>query len=167
MARRPVWATPSALNLRDQGLRHLAAAQGEHEHDMSLMGRLKTKGLRQGVPKGQRVLVVYDRAGIDYDFWNRCRKETAVYFLSRSKSNLVFTQDQVREWERHDTRHRGVLQDQWVTTPQGHRLRLIDYRDPETGREFQILTDVPEVPPGVLAELYRRRWELEKVFDEV
>ena len=137
MARRPVWATPSALNLRDQGLRHLAAAQGEHEHDMSLMGRLKTKGLRQGVPKGQRVLVVYDRAGIDYDFWNRCRKETAVYFLSRSKSNLVFTLDQVREWERHDTRHRGVLQDQWVTTPQGHRLRLIDYRDPETGREFQ------------------------------
>ncbi|MHB1310037.1 MAG: transposase [Limisphaerales bacterium] len=26
---------------------------------------------------------------------------------------------------------------------------------------------MPEVPPGVLAELYRRRWELEKVFDEV
>ena len=156
-----------SLNLRDQGLRHLAAAEGEHEHDMSLMGRLKPKGLRQGVPKGPRVLVVYDRAGIDYDFWNRCRKETGVYFLSRSKSNLVFTLDQVREWERQDTRNRGVLQDQWVTTPQGHRLRLIDYRDPETGREFQFLTNVPEVPPGVLAELYRRRWELEKVFDEV
>ena len=46
------------------------------------MADCASKGLRQGVPKGQRVLVVYDRAGIDYDFWNRCRKETAAYFLT-------------------------------------------------------------------------------------
>jgi hypothetical protein len=156
-----------SLNLRDQGLRHLAAAEGEHEHDMSLMARLKPKGLRQGVPKGQRVLIVYDRAGINYDFWNRCRKESAAYFLSRTKSNMVFALEEVLEWDRSDTRNRGVLHDQWVTTPEGHRVRLIEYRDPETGKEFQFLTNVPDVPPGVLAELYRRRWDVEKVFDEV
>lgn len=78
-----------SLNLHDHSLRHLAA-EGKHEHDMSVMERLKPKGLRQAVPKGKRVLVVYDRAGIDLAFWKRCRHENAVYFLSRTKSNMIF-----------------------------------------------------------------------------
>src|SRR5690606_11404259 len=44
---------------------------------------------------------------------------------------------------------------------------LIEYRDPESGKEYQYLTNEPDLPPGVIAELYRRRWELEKVFDQV
>lgn len=47
-----------SLNLHDHSLRHLAAAESDYEHDMSVMQRLK--------PKGQRVLVVYERAGIDF-----------------------------------------------------------------------------------------------------
>jgi hypothetical protein len=155
-----------SLNLHNHGVRHLAAAEGEHEHDMSVMQRLKPKGLRQGVPKGKRVLVVYDRAGIDYTFWRRCRQEVAVYFLSRTKSNMVFEWEREQEWDRGDTRNRGVLHDQWVKTPEGHSVRLIEYEDPETGNKFQFLTNEPDLPPGVLAELYRRRWEVEKVFDE-
>lgn len=156
-----------SLNLRNQGVRHLAAAEGEHEHDMSVMQRLKPKGLRQGVPKGKRVLAVYDRAGIDYAFWKRCRQEVAVYFLSRTKSNMVFEWERDQNWDRGDTRNRGVEHDQWVKTPEDHSLRMIEYQDPETGNRFQFLTNEPDLPPGVLAELYRRRWELEKVFDEI
>jgi hypothetical protein len=156
-----------SLNLHHQGVRHLAAAEGEHEHDMSVMQRLKPKGLRQGVPKGKRVLVVYDRAGIDYAFWKRCRQEVAVYFLSRTKSNMVFEWEREQAWDRGDTRNRGVQYDQWVKSPEGYSLRLIEYEDPETGNRFQFLTNEPDLPPGVLAELYRRRWEVEKVFDEL
>ena len=29
------------------------------------------------------------------------------------------------------------------------------------------MTNEPDLAPGILAELYRRRWEVEKVFDEV
>ena len=43
-----------SLNL----LRHLAAGEGWHEHDMSALKRIKPKGLRQGVPKGRRVLLI-------------------------------------------------------------------------------------------------------------
>lgn len=156
-----------SLNMHDHSLRHLAAAEGEHEHDMSVMERLKPKGLRQAVPKGSRVLVVYDRAGIDFAFWKRCRHENAVYFLSRTKSNMVFEWADQRPWDAADHRNRGVLHDQWVVTRQGHRLRLIEYRDPESGKMYQYLTNEPDLAPGVLAELYRRRWELEKVFDQV
>ena len=155
------------LNLHTQGVQHLAVAEGEHEHDMSVMQRLKPKGLRQGVPKGKRVLVVYDRAGIDYAFWKRCRQEVAIYFLSRTKSNMVFEWERDLEWDRGDTRNRGVQHDRWVKSPEGYSLRLIEYEDPETGNKFQFLTNEPDLTPGVLAELYRRRWELEKVFDEI
>jgi hypothetical protein len=70
-----------ALDLRTHSLRHLATGEGWHEHDMSALKRVKPKGLRQQVPKGRRVLMVYDKAGIDFDFWKRCRHECAVYFL--------------------------------------------------------------------------------------
>lgn len=156
-----------SLQLHDQSVRHLAVGEGEHEHDMSVLQRLKPKGMRQGVPKGRRVLVVYDRAGVDLDFWKRCRHETAVYFLSRTKSNMVFEWADEHPWDPTDLRNRGVLHDQWVLSREGHRLRLIEYLDPETGREFMFLTNEPDLPPGVHAELYRRRWELEKVFDEI
>jgi hypothetical protein len=153
-----------SLNLHDHTVRHLTAAEGEHEHDMSMLERIKPKGLRQGVPKGQRVLLVYDRAGVDLRFWKRCRHENAVYFLSRAKSNMVFEWADENEWDRSDARNRGVLFDQWVLSREGHRLRLIEYREPETGKRFLFLTNEADLPPGVLVELYRRRWELEKVF---
>jgi hypothetical protein len=48
-----------------------------------------------------------------------------------------------------------------------HSLRLIMYLDPLTGTVYEFLTSEPDLPPGVIVELYRRRWEAEKVFDEV
>lgn len=155
-----------SLNLHDHGARHLITAEGEHENDLSMLKRIKPLGLRQGVLRGRRVLVVYDRAGIDYGFWKRCARECAVFFLSRMKVNLIFEWAEDNEWDREDRRNRGVEFDQWVLTPEGHRLRLIEYRDPETGELYIYLTNEKDLPPGVLAELYRRRWEIEKVFDE-
>jgi hypothetical protein len=44
---------------------------------------------------------------------------------------------------------------------------LICYVDPLTATAYEFLTNELEAPPGVLAELYRRRWTVEKVFDQV
>ncbi len=155
------------LNLRTHTLRHLAAAEGLHEHDLSALKRIKPKGLRQGVPKGRRVLIVYDKAVIDFDYWKRCRQECAVYFLSRAKENMVFDWIESVPWDAADARNHGVTEDRRVTTRQGHLLRIIYYTDPKTGEKFEFLTNEMDLPPGVLVELYRRRWEAEKVFDEI
>ena len=72
-----------SLNLRTHTLRHLAAAQGLHEHDMGALKRVKPKGLRQGVSKGKRALIIYDKSAIDFAYWKRCRQEGAIYFISR------------------------------------------------------------------------------------
>ncbi|MBU6401383.1 MAG: transposase [Verrucomicrobia bacterium] len=156
-----------SLNLRTHSLRHLAAGQGLHEHDMSALKRIKPKGLRQAVPRGTRVLTIYDKAGVDFGYWKRCRQECAVYFISRLKDNLCLAWEADRPWDPSDARNRGVVSDLWVSSREGHRLRLITYVDPQSGKVFEFLTNEPDLPPGVVAELYRRRWEAEKVFDEV
>jgi hypothetical protein len=156
-----------SLNLRTHMLRHLAAAAGLHEHDMSALKRVKPKGLRQGVPKGQRVLTIYDKAGIDFDYWKRCRQECAVYFLSRVKENMVYDWLESAPWDRTDARNHGVTDDRRVMTRDGHRLRIVCYTDPATGEAYEFLTNAMDLPPGVVVELYRRRWEIEKVFDEI
>lgn len=156
-----------SLDLRRHTLRHLAVGEGLHEHDMSILKRLKPAGLRHDVPKGRRVLLVYDRAGIDYDYWKRCRHERAVYFLSRVKDGMVFDWIASRLIDRTDPRNRGVAEDRNVMTRDGHPLRIVHYTDPEQGQEHRFLTNEPDLPPGVIAELYRRRWDIEKVFDQV
>jgi hypothetical protein len=156
-----------ALNLRTHTLRHLAAGEGLHEHDMSVLKRIKPKGLRQGVPKGKRVLIIYDKAGIDFGYWKRCRKECALYFISRVKENMVFDWIESTPWDQADARNHGVTEDRRVRTREGHLLRIVYYTDPQTGEKYEFLTNQLDLPPAVIVELYRRRWEAEKVFDEI
>jgi len=68
-------------------------------------------------------------------------------------------------WDRTDRRNHGVLEDMRVKTRTGHPLRLLCYLNLVTGQAFEFLTNEPDLPHGVLVELYRRRWNIEKVFD--
>ena len=156
-----------SLNLRTHTLRHLAAGEGLHEHDMSALKRIKPKGLRQGVPKGKRVISIYDKAGIDFGYWKRCRQECAVYFISRVKENMVFDWIESVPWDESDARNHGVTEDRRVRTREGHALRIVYYTDPQTGEKYEFLTNELDLPAGVIVELYRRRWEAEKVFDQI
>lgn len=156
-----------SLDLRTHALRNLVAAEGLHEHDMSALKRLKPKGLRQGVPKGRRVIVVYDKAGIDFAFWKRCRQECALYFLSRVKDGMVYDWLADRGWDSGDPRNAGVESDRRVMTREGIEMRIVTYIDPIGGERYEFLTNEPDLAPGIIVELYRRRWEAEKVFDEI
>lgn len=55
------------------------------------------------------------------------------------------------------------------TATSGLMVRRITFHDVVAERQFEFLTNVLEsaVPPGVLAQLYRMRWGIEKSFDEV
>jgi hypothetical protein len=156
-----------SLDLRRHTLRHLAAGQGLHEHDMTALKRVNPRGLRHGVPKGKRVVLVYDKAGLDFTCWKRCRQERAVYFLSRVKAGLVLDWLADHPWDQTDPRNRGVTADRQVCSGAGQVLRVVAYTDPVSGAAFEFLTNEPDLPPGVLVELYRRRWEAEKVFDQI
>jgi hypothetical protein len=56
-------------------------------------------------------------------------------------------------WDRSDARNAGVFLDSKVRTRTGQALRLVMYQ------VYEFLTNEPDLPPGVIAELYRRRWD--------
>jgi len=156
-----------SLDLRRHTLRHLTVGAGLREHDMSVLQRLKPSGLRHDVPKGKRVLIIYDKAGIDFAYWKRCQRACAVYFISRVKEGMVYDRLEDRPVDPQDPRQRGVTADRHIMTREGQQMRLIAYTDPATGQAYQFLTNEMDLPAGVIAELYRRRWDVEKVFDEI
>ena len=45
-------------------------------------------------------------------------------------------------------------------------LRKIVYIEPSTGRRFVFLTNQMTLPPGLIAFIYKKRWDIEKVFDQ-
>lgn len=114
-----------SLNRRPRTLRLLATGQGLQEHDRSALKRVKPKGLRQEVPQGRRVLMVYDKAAIAFAFWKRCRQECAVYFLSRAQENQVLEWVASRDWDRKDPRNHGVKEAMRGRTRDGQPLRLV------------------------------------------
>ena len=156
-----------SLDLRGHPLRHLTVGEDLHEHDMSVLKRLKPSGLRHDVPKGKRVLIIYDKAGIDFAYWKRCQRECAVYFISRVKEGMVYDWLADRPVDAHDPRQRGVTADRHIMTREGQQMRIIAYTDPATGQAYEFLTNEMDLPAGVIAELYRRRWDVEKVFDQI
>lgn len=156
-----------SLNLRTHTLRHLAAGEGLRDHDMTALKRITPRGLRQGVPKGKRVITVYDKACIDLAYWKRCRQECALYFITRLKGGMVFDCLERVPVDMSDPRNRGVTEDRRVMSRDGQRLRIVFYTDPRTGEAYEFLTNELDLPARVIVELYRRRWEAEKTFDEI
>ncbi len=156
------------LNLRSHGMSHLETAdevERKHEHDMRALKRQKLETLRQGAPKGHKALYVWDSACIDFKQWELW-KRGGVYFLTRAKENMDFDIEKDLPVDRRKPINRGVLSDQLVRCSGGLTLRLILCKDPVTETIHILLTNERSLPPGLLAQIYRIRWDVEKVFDQ-
>jgi hypothetical protein len=155
--------------MRRHLLRHIDIADQidrEHEHDMRALKRQSLEALRQGARKGRKVLYVWDRAGIDLAAWEQW-KRGGVYFLSRQKDNMVLAPMQCKLWDHNDARNAGVLSDELCVSASGARVRRVGFVDALSGNSYAFITNEMTQPPGVIAELARRRWDIEKVFDQL
>jgi hypothetical protein len=136
------------------------------EHDMRALKRQDTGVLRQGAGKGRKVLYVWDRAGIDFRQWFQW-KQRGIYFLSREKENMKLSTLGVHEFDSAAPINQGILADELVGTGEGVSVRRVAYQDPETRTIYTYLSNLPpSIPPGIVALLYKTRWDVEKVFDE-
>ena len=156
-----------ALNLRTQALVHLTACEGRKEHDMHALKRLGPEALRLGAPAGRKVVQVYDRAGIDFAFWFKAKRQHGLYFISRTKENMALEVVGIQHYAADEPLNRGVTADELVATSQHVAVRRVSYCDPLSGRRFEFITTEFTLPPGLIAYLYLRRWDVEKVFDEL
>lgn len=156
-----------SVNLRthSMGLLDIARPSVKKEHDMHALKRLPAKSLRMGEKEGVKVIVAYDPAVTDYQQWYNWKTQ-GLYVVSIEKENSAAETVGLLKWDRADPRNTGVLSDEYVSNSCGHLMRRITYRDPETGREFSFMTSEFTVPPGLLAFIYKLRWDIEKAFDE-
>jgi hypothetical protein len=156
-----------SLNLRSHSLSLLDIARPEYkrEHDITALKRLDPAILRMGQPKGVKVIHAYDRAVIDFRQWKEW-KNRGIYILTRQKENMNPDKQGDRVWDRNDKRNKGVLADELIAGSSGILLRRVIYRDGLTGAEYSFITNEMTLPPGLIAFLYKMRWDIEKVFDE-
>ena len=159
-----------ARNLRDGWLTHLSACplkeKGNH-HEMAVLQSLSGRELRQGAKKGRKVIYVYDRAVLDLAQWFTWKQGSGIYIITRSKDTLVLGIQSLREFERDIPLNANVLRDEVVTAATSpHPLRRVVFWDEIGGESYEFLTNEMTLPPGLIAHLYRMRWEIEKSFDE-
>ena len=73
-----------------------------------------------------------------------------------------------RLFDRDDPRNAGVLADEYVGPRSGGAMfRRITYIDPLSAISYAYITTEMTLPPGLLVLLYKHRWDIEKVFDEL
>lgn len=163
-----VWATGHVygLNLRTRAMHHLALSEGKKEHDVHVLQRLGAEAFGMGRKKGQRTIWVWDRASLDFTLWRKWKQTSGIYFVSRSKENRTWSESRVQVFDLAHPDNQGVLADLRIITEDKVELRLVTYQDPVTGQILEFVTNLFDVPPGIVAWLYKQRWHLEKVFDQ-
>jgi len=140
----------------------------DRAHEMRVLKSLDIETLRQGAGKGTKTLYIWDKAGIDFQQWYRWKQTSGIYFLSLEKSNMLPMSPVSLTFDREDSINAGILSDELAGYGGVAQLRRITYLCPETDRTLVFLTnmnDIKKYPPGLIAQLYRMRWDIEKVFD--
>lgn len=156
------------INLRTQTMVHLDISRPKYkrEHEINTLKRLEGNALRMGEPKGRKVLLAYDPAIYDFCQWKRWKQSKGIYVITPMKKNIRLQSCEDREFDLEDPRNIGIVSDQLGRTSCGTMVRKIVYIEPATGREFVFLCNEMTLPPGLVAFIYKKRWDIEKVFDQ-
>lgn len=157
------------LNLRTQAMRHLDLCdkiERLKEHDLRLIKRNGYDALRGHAPKGRQVIIAWDRAMLDFAWWQKAKDQKGLYFVTRPKSNTQLTRTGFNAYDTTDPVNAGVTNDELAApAATGRLIRRITWTDPATGESWQFLTNQMTLQPGLIVLLYRRRWDIEKVYD--
>ena len=109
---------------------------------------------------------VMDRGYVDFQRLYRFTLN-ASFFVTRSKTNVLLQ----RRYSHPVDKSTGVISDHTVIlTTRGsgsaypEPLRRVTYCDPETGKRLKFLTNNFTLPAQTIAQIYKRRWEIELFF---
>jgi len=160
-----------SVNLRTHSLSHIALSKPsklkKKEHELAALKRVGGQALRMGEAKRTKVIHVYDPAIIDYQQWYKWKDTRGIYILTREKSNSALTILGIIPWDETKSYNAGVISDEYVGPSNGVQMRRVIYQDPITAKIYRFITNEFTIPPGLLAFLYKLRWDAEKIFDMV
>ena len=115
------------------------------------------------LPRGS--IVVFDKGYINYSWFQELGNKD-VTFVTRLKRNARY-----KLIERRPVNHNtGVTSDHIIEVTVREkklRLRRIGYRDHETGKHYEFLTNHFRLSPKTIADIYKDRWQIELFFKEI
>lgn len=108
---------------------------------------------------------VMDKGYIDFSLFRKITK-TGAFFVTRTKTNTKY-----RIISRQKKNNQAIKAD-WIVEPTGFytkrdcpgRLRVIRYRDKETGITYEFLTNNFKLSAQSIADIYKSRWDIELFF---
>ena len=141
-------------------LPEFVALSDGNENDM-------VEGRKFDFPKGS--IVAFDKGYVDYQ-WFKSLTDKGVFFVTRIRSKAVYT---VLERKVTD-KTKGVLSDQVIQLNSAHarkrgapKLRRVGFKDKETGRYYQFLTNNFALSASTIAAIYKDRWQVELFFKAI
>jgi len=109
-------------------------------------------------------IVVFDKGYNDYSQYLRWNLD-GIFFVTRQKDNAVWSS--LKEFDISDETDSGVLKDEKIKVEKGGQsveLRRIAYWSEEQKKLLEFITNNYELPPDKIAEIYKRRWQIELLF---
>ena len=114
-------------------------------------------------------IIVFDKGYNHYPTLNQFTSDQ-ISWVTRLRQDAVYDFIEQRPPDKLQ-KGKGILKDQEVILGHHHvknstkvRARLISYKDPETKKELEFLTNNFRMAPATIAELYRKRWQIEVLF---
>jgi len=150
-------------NLRTGAARVLAQTEGHQSEWAAVKAQPWSEFLWR--PGARGTVLIIDPIAVDFGFLRAAKIKASATIITRMKSNLVVVRSRELPWDPKDLRNDGVLQDERIGFADAGEFRRVTYRDPEKGETYEYLTTELHLPPGVIAQLYRLRWDIEKLFD--
>lgn len=150
-------------NLRTGAARVLAQTDG-HQHEWAAVQDRPWSDFHWH-PNAKGTILVIDPVAVDFEFLRGAKFKGGFTVITRTKQNLVVREARPLEWDKQHRHNQGVLSDERVRFGEPGEFRRIRYQDPESGEIYEFLTTEFHLPPGIIAQLYRLRWDIEKFFD--
>ena len=115
-----------------------------------------------GKPK---VMLVWDRACIDFEHWYTLSHE-GVYFTTIEKKNCKLINCSEDLNVPSDPRNEGILSEHYVGNGNGPIMRRIKYSNPTDGKHYTFLTSELYLPAYLIICFYKHRWDIEKIYHQ-
>jgi len=125
------------------------------------------QGRRFDFPKGS--IVAFDKGYVDYE-WFKSLTDKGVFFVTRLRAKAVYRIEE----RRAVNKAQGIMSDQIIQLNSAHaikrgapKLRRIGFRDQETGRFYEFLTNNFKLAAATIAAIYKDRWQVELFFKAI
>jgi hypothetical protein len=137
------------------------------EHEITTLKRQDKKQLRCGATKGGSTLLDYDKAIVDFRWAYNLKQSKSIYLVTGWKENLAPMTAIPLPVDRANHANALVISDEMVhfdNTPGA--WRRITATCPDSDEVYVTLTNEMTLPPGVLNQVRRLRWNIEKIFNQ-